>query len=134
MQKSSGFFGELRRRNVIRMAGLYAVAAWLIVQVSGTVLPMFDAPAWLPRSLVFLLALGFIPALVFSWVFELTPAGLRREGEVPAEHSIKAETGQRMNHMIIAVLEAVELRQRDDSPANVHIPSPHRLHRWGEAG
>jgi len=104
MQKSSGFFGELRRRNVIRMAGLYAVAAWLIVQVSGTVLPMFDAPAWLPRSLVFLLALGFIPALVFSWVFELTPAGLRREGEVPAEHSIKAETGQRMNHMIIAVL------------------------------
>jgi len=65
---------------------------------------MFDAPAWLPRSLVFLLALGFIPALVFSWVFELTPAGLRREGEVPAEQSIKAETGQRMNHMIIAVL------------------------------
>jgi adenylate cyclase len=104
MKKSSGFFGELRRRNVIRMAGLYAVAAWLIVQVSGTVLPMFDAPAWLPRSLVFLLALGFIPALVFSWVFELTPEGLRREGQVPSEQSIKFETGQRMNHMIIAVL------------------------------
>jgi TolB-like protein/Flp pilus assembly protein TadD len=104
MKKSSGFFGELRRRNVIRMAGLYAVAAWLIVQVSGTVLPMFDAPAWLPRSLVFLLALGFIPALVFSWVFELTPEGLRREGQVPSEQSIKFETGQRMNHIIIAVL------------------------------
>jgi len=104
MQKTSGFFGELRRRNVIRMAGLYAVAAWLIVQISGTVLPMFDAPAWLPRSLVFLLALGFIPALVFSWVFELTPEGLRREGDVPAEQSIKSETGQRMNHMIIMVL------------------------------
>jgi TolB-like protein len=104
MHKPGGFFHELRRRNVIRMAGLYLVAGWLIVQVSGTVLPMFDAPAWLPRSLVFLLAIGFVPALIFSWVFELTPEGLRREGEVPAEQSIKSQTGQRMNHMIIAVL------------------------------
>ncbi|HSE11244.1 MAG TPA: tetratricopeptide repeat protein [Rudaea sp.] len=104
MQKRSGFFHELRRRNVFRMAGLYVVGAWLIIQVSGTVLPMFDAPAWLPRSLVFLLAIGFVPALIFSWVFELTPEGLRREGEVPAEQSIMSETGQRMNHMIIAVL------------------------------
>jgi TolB-like protein/Flp pilus assembly protein TadD len=100
----SGFFHELRRRNVFRMAGLYVVGAWLIIQVSGTVLPMFDAPAWLPRSLVFLLAIGFVPALIFSWVFELTPQGLRREGEVPAEQSIMSDTGQRMNHMIIAVL------------------------------
>jgi len=99
-----GFFHELRRRNVIRMAGLYVVGAWLIIQVSGTVLPMFDAPAWLPRSLVFLLAIGFVPALIFSWVFELTPQGLRREGDVPAEQSIMSDTGQRMNHMIIAVL------------------------------
>jgi len=104
MQNPGGFFGELRRRNVIRMAGLYVVAAWLLIQVSGTVLPMFDAPAWLPRSIVFLLALGFIPTLIFSWVFELTPEGLRREGQVPAEQSITSETGQRMNHMIIAVL------------------------------
>jgi TolB-like protein/Flp pilus assembly protein TadD len=104
MQKPAGFFQELRRRNVIRMAGLYVVAAWLIVQVSGTVLPMFDAPAWLPRSLVFLLALGFVPALIFSWVFELTPEGLRREARVPAEQSIMRDTGQRMNHMIIALL------------------------------
>jgi hypothetical protein len=52
---SRNLFGELRRRNVFRMAGLYAVAAWLIVQVSGTVLPMFDAPQWLPRSIVILL-------------------------------------------------------------------------------
>lgn len=104
MQKQGGLFHELRRRNVFRMAGLYVVGAWLIIQVSGTVLPMFDAPAWLPRSLVFLLAIGFVPALIFSWVFELTPEGLRREGEVPAEQSIMSETGQRMNHMIIAVL------------------------------
>ena len=44
------FLSELQRRNVIRMAGLYLVGAWLLVQVAGTVLPMFGAPAWLPRS------------------------------------------------------------------------------------
>jgi TolB-like protein/Tfp pilus assembly protein PilF len=104
MQNRGGFFHELRRRNVFRMAGLYVVAAWLIIQISGTVLPMLDAPAWIPRTLLFLLALGFVPALIFSWVFELTPEGLRREGQVPAEQSIMSDTGQRMNHMIIAVL------------------------------
>jgi TolB-like protein/Flp pilus assembly protein TadD len=103
MQKR-GFFHELRRRNVFRMAGLYVVAAWLILQVSGTVLPMLDAPPWIPRTLLFLLALGFVPSLIFSWVFELTPEGLRREADVPAGQSIMSDTGQRMNHMIIAVL------------------------------
>jgi TolB-like protein/Tfp pilus assembly protein PilF len=101
---SRNLFAELRRRNVFRMGGLYLVAAWLAIQVSGTVLPLLDAPAWLPRTILFLLALGFIPALIFSWVYELTPEGLRREGDVPAEHSIMPQTGQRMNHMIIAVL------------------------------
>jgi hypothetical protein len=51
-------FDELRRRNVIRFAGLYLVGAWLLVQVAGTLLPMFGAPEWLPRSVVILLALG----------------------------------------------------------------------------
>ena len=70
---------ELKRRNVIRIAGLYLVAAWLVVQVAGTVLPMFGAPDWVARTIVVVLALGFVPALVVSWVFELTPGGLRRD-------------------------------------------------------
>ena len=70
-------FEELKRRNVIRMAGVYTVGAWLLVQVAGTVLPMFGAPDWLPRAIVILLALGFVPVLVFAWVFELTPEGIR---------------------------------------------------------
>jgi adenylate cyclase len=76
------FFGELKRRNVIRMAGLYLLGAWLVVQVAGTVLPMFGAPEWLPRTIVVLLAIGFVPAVIFSWVFELTPEGLKREEDV----------------------------------------------------
>jgi serine/threonine-protein kinase len=99
-----GLFAELRRRNVIRMAGLYLVGAWLLTQVAGTVLPMFGAPPWVARTVVVLLALGFVPALVFSWVFELTPDGLRRDAEVPAHLSIAPMTAQRLNRMIIAVL------------------------------
>ena len=98
------FFGELKRRNVIRMAGLYLVGAWLLVQVAGTVLPMFGAPEWLPRTIVVLLAIGFVPAVIFSWVFELTPQGLKRDEDVAPEQSITPQTGRRMDRMIIVVL------------------------------
>jgi hypothetical protein len=98
------FFAELKRRNVIRMAGLYLVGAWLLTQVASTVLPMFGAPEWLPRSIVVLLAIGFIPALIFSWVFELTPEGLKRDEVVTPAQSIGPQTARRMDRMIIVVL------------------------------
>ena len=98
------FFAELKRRNVIRMTGLYLVGAWLIVQVAGTVLPMFGAPEWLPRTIVVLLAIGFVPAVILSWVFELTPQGLKRENDVAPERSIAPQTGRRMDRTIIVVL------------------------------
>ena len=97
-------FAELKRRNVVRMAGLYLVGAWLLVQVAGTVLPMFGAPDWLPRSIVILLAIGFLPTLIFSWAFELTPHGLKRDEDVTPEESIAPQTARRMNRMITAVL------------------------------
>src|SRR5205807_37570 len=98
------FFSELKRRNVIRMAGLYLVGSWLVVQVAGTVLPMFGAPEWLPRTIVVFLAIGFVPAMIFSWVFELTPQGLKRDEDVAPERSITPQTGRRMDRMIIVVL------------------------------
>ena len=73
---------ELKRRNVFRMAGLYLVVAWLIVQVTETVLPVFDVPNWVLRVIIILLAVGFVPALVVSWIFELTPEGLQRDEDV----------------------------------------------------
>jgi adenylate cyclase len=100
----SSFFTELKRRNVLRMAGLYLVGAWLVVQVAGTVLPMFGGPEWLPRTIVVLLAIGFVPAVIFSWVFELTPQGLKRDDDVAPEQSITPKTGRRMDRMIIVVL------------------------------
>jgi adenylate cyclase len=102
--KIDNFFSELKRRNVIRFAGLYLVGAWLLTQVASTVLPMFGAPDWLPRSIVVLLVIGFVPALIFSWVFELTPQGLKRDEDVPVAQSIAPQTGRRMNRMIIVVL------------------------------
>src|SRR5438094_1452547 len=86
------------------MGRLYLVGAWLVVQVAGTVLPMFGAPEWLPRTIVVLLAIGFVPAVILSWVFELTPQGLKRDEEVAPEQSIAPQTGRRMNRMIIVVL------------------------------
>lgn len=97
-------FAELKRRNVIRAAGLYLVGAWLLVQVAGTVLPMFGAPDWVPRTIVILLVIGFVPALIFSWIFELTPQGLKRDEDVPAAQSITPQTGRRMDRVIIVVL------------------------------
>jgi TolB-like protein len=101
---SPNFLTELKRRNVIRAAGLYLVGAWLVVQVAGTVLPMFGAPEWLPRTIVVLLAIGFVPAVIFSWVFELTPEGLKREEDVAPGQSITPKTGRRMDRIIIVVL------------------------------
>ena len=89
------------------MAGLYLVGAWLIVQGAATLLPVFEAPGWVMKMLVTVLVIGFIPALAISWVFELTPHGLRREDDVaPAEPIDSTERGneRRMNRMIVVVM------------------------------
>src|SRR5206468_1155892 len=65
---------------------------------------MFGAPEWLPRMIVVLLAIGFVPAVIFSWVFELTPQGVKREDDVAPERSITPQTGRRIDRMIIVVL------------------------------
>jgi TolB-like protein len=104
MRAESSLLAELKRRNVIRMAGLYLVASWLIVQVTATILPMFGAPEWLPRSVVVLLAVAFIPALLFSWIYEITPEGIKRESEIDPQESITPRTGARMDRAIVALL------------------------------
>ena len=95
---------ELKRRNVFRMAGLYLVGAWLLVQIASTLFPAFGVPGWALRGLVIVLALGFIPAVIFAWVFEFTPDGIKRDEEVAPGQSIAPQTAQRMNRLIIAGL------------------------------
>ncbi len=97
-------FAELKRRNVIRMAGLYLVGAWLLVQIASTLFPAFGVPGWALRGLVIVLALGFVPAIVFAWVFEMTPDGLKRDEDVAPGQSIAPQTAQRMNRLLVAML------------------------------
>src|SRR5213595_1131161 len=76
------FFAELKRRNVYKVAVAYAVVAWLLIQAASILLPTFDAPSWVMKVFVVLVALGFPIALVLAWAFEATPEGIKRTEEV----------------------------------------------------
>ncbi|MBP6627149.1 MAG: hypothetical protein KA187_07000, partial [Arenimonas sp.] len=99
-----GFIAELRRRNVIRVAGLYVVGAWLAVQVASTVFPAFGVPDWALRFVIILLVLGFFAALVFAWIFEMTPEGIKRDAEVAPEHSIAPQTARKLERSMLVLL------------------------------
>jgi serine/threonine-protein kinase len=101
------FLSELKRRNVLRVAAFYAAAGWLLVQIATQVLPVFDAPTWTMRVVVVAVVLGFPFALVFSWFYELTPEGLKRENEIDRSQSITRSTGRKLDRWIIGVLAAV---------------------------
>jgi TolB-like protein/Flp pilus assembly protein TadD len=75
------FFAELKRRKVHRVAIAYAVAAWLLIQIATQVFPFFEIPNWAVRLIVLVLVLGFPIALTLSWIFDLTPQGIRRTEE-----------------------------------------------------
>ncbi len=92
----NNFFTELRRRNVYKVAAGYAVVSWLLIQVATQVFPFFNIPGWAVRLVVLLLLLGFPAALIFSWAFEITPEGIKRESEVEHGKSIARGTGRRI--------------------------------------
>ena len=97
-------FNELKRRNVIRVAMAYIVAAWLIIQVVETVLPAFGFSDAILRYIVIVLSIAFIPTLIFSWVFEMTPEGLTKEVNVEQEDSITRYTGKKLDRGIMVLL------------------------------
>src|ERR1700752_1898965 len=90
------FFAELKRRNVYKVAVAYAVASWLLIQVATQVFPFFEIPNWAVRLVVLLLIAGFPVALVFSWAFEITPEGIKRESQIEADRSITHHTGRKI--------------------------------------
>jgi TolB-like protein/Tfp pilus assembly protein PilF len=97
-------FSELKRRNVIRVGIAYIVVAWLVAQVLQLVMESFAAPDWVMKTVLILLAAGIPFALLFAWVFELTPEGLKRETEIDRTQSITPQTGRKLDRVIIAVL------------------------------
>ncbi len=97
-------FAELKRRNVLRVAAAYLVLAWLLIQVAETIFPLFGFDNTPARIVVVVLAIGFIPAMIISWVFELTPEGLVKDEEVSRSQSISVKTGKKLDRIILIVL------------------------------
>jgi TolB-like protein/Flp pilus assembly protein TadD len=98
---------ELKRRNVIRVAVAYLAVSWLVLQAGALIFQALDLPNALLKGLLAVLLIGFIPTLVFSWVYELTPEGLRRESEVERDESITHLTGRKLDYLVIGVLGAI---------------------------
>jgi TolB-like protein/Tfp pilus assembly protein PilF len=89
--------GELKRRNVFRVAIAYLAAAWLLTEVAGV-------PDWGVRFIVIVFALCFLPTMIFSWVYEITPEGLKREKDVVRDESITHMTARRLDGVTIGII------------------------------
>ena len=98
------FFNELKRRNVLRLGAAYVLVSWLLIQVAGTIFPLFgfgNAPA---RIVVIVMAVGLVPALILAWAFELTPEGLKREEDVDHSQPASRYASKQLDRIIIVVL------------------------------
>ena len=102
-------FAELKRRNVFRVGAAYVVVSWLLLQVVDVVSPILELPDWIAKLVLLIIAIGFIPTLVFAWAFEMTPEGVKREKDVDRAQSVTRQTGQKLNRVIIGVLVLVIL-------------------------
>jgi len=117
-------FSELKRRNVFRVGLAYAVGAWLIAQVVQLAAESFDAPSWIMKMLIVVLIIGFPVTVFFSWAYELTPEGIRREAEVDRARSITHRTARRLDVLtIVLVLMAVGLVVWDRMTPGKNVPA-----------
>jgi TolB-like protein/Tfp pilus assembly protein PilF len=101
----SGFFEELKRRKVYRVAIAYVVASWALAQGLAQVLPVFDIPNSVIRGVIALMLVGFPVALVLAWTFDITPSGIERTSEVRAQ--AEPRTHRRRNVILLAAGGAV---------------------------
>ncbi len=88
------FIGELKRRNVIRVAILYAVSSWVLLQFTDVLSSILPVPEWTGSLVILLLLVGLFPVLAFSWVYEMTPEGLKREKDIDRVTSITSGIAQ----------------------------------------
>lgn len=99
-----GAYSELKRRNVFRVAVTYAVAAWIVAQVAGLAADAFVAPPWVMQMIITALIIGFLPAVVVAWAFELTPEGIRRERDLVDRDAVSRYTAKRLDVAVIILL------------------------------
>lgn len=97
-------YSELKRRNVFRVALLYLVSSWVVLQVADVGVSLLGLPDWTGRFIFLLLVIGFPLVIVFSWIYEITPDGIKRETEVEVDASIAADTARKLNTAVIVML------------------------------
>ena len=97
-------WGELKRRNVVRVAIAYAIAAWLLIEITATTFPILKLPDWSVTLVTVLVLIGFPLALILAWAFELTPEGIKKEKDVDRSESITHITSRKLDILIIGVL------------------------------
>jgi len=97
-------WGELKRRNVVKVAVAYSIVGWLLVEVSSTVFPIVQLPDWTVTFLTMLILFGFPVALILSWAYDLTPEGLERTGSVPVSEHVAKSSGRKLDFAIIGAL------------------------------
>lgn len=94
-------FDELKRRNVFRIAAAYLVVGWLLTEVFTTILPAFGAPEWISKAIMLIFALGFIPAIILAWAYELTPDGIKKDRDIDRESPVQPSRGRRLEYVTI---------------------------------
>src|SRR5437867_5045652 len=97
------FFLELKRRNVYKVALVYALVSWLLIEVAWIALPMFDAPEWMLGTFIVFLALGFILAVIISWAFEMTPEGMKRTADITPDEVLPYWSKRKYAAFIIGI-------------------------------
>lgn len=105
--KIKEYFNELKRRNVFKAALAYVVVSWIIIQVASIVLPAFNAPGAVIRTILIILLIGFPVWLVFAWIYEMTPEGLKQTQKLDLKASVTAQTSNKLNILIFGALVIV---------------------------
>ena len=107
-------FEELKRRKVVRVAGVYAVVAWLLIQVTNNIVPALQLPTWTSTFIVVLLLIGFPIALVLAWAYEVAPEGIRQDSTNQFSAHIAAPQHQKLIYaMFVLLVIAVGLQIAD---------------------
>jgi len=101
------FFAELKKRNVYRVAALYVIVSWLLLQATDVFTSFLPLPEWTGKLIFLLLVIGFPVALVFAWAFELTPEGLRRETDSATDKPHNTGSRKKFDALIFAVIVVV---------------------------
>ena len=123
------FFAELKRRNVHKATIIYAVIAWLLIQVAFV--PVFEVPGWAIKTLIVLLILGFVAVVFISWAFEATPEGMKRTSDLSPNEVLPTWSRKKFATFIIttallaAALLVFDLRQRKPATPPPAVTTEH---------